>query len=265
MEDIPGHGIVPSGFSLCFEWTGQKNSLGRARAEVYVSYSVDNAWCDHKNVNSHKSFSSPWTWNISRSHQPFRLPGGFTPIVLIAVYFPPQVSTDLALKERNGTITNLEHMHPEAFINFIVVGDFNQVPLSKVLPKYFQHIDVNTQGDRLLYSPFRNAFKPLLHPVFGKSNHSSILLLPANRQKLKQAVPSVRTTHWSDQLEAVLQECFDHANWGMFLDSTDINENTEAGKRINSEMYRTHCLHKNKPWINSTVRAALNARHRLYL
>ncbi len=49
-------------------------------------------------------------------------------------------------------------------------------------------ITINTCGDRVLdhcYSPFRDAYKSLPRPPFGKSDHSSVLLLPAYRQKLK--------------------------------------------------------------------------------
>lgn len=68
--------------------------------------------------------------------------------------------------------------------------------LKKVLCKYFQHIDVNTRGGRILhhcYSPFHYALKPLLCTQLGKLNHSSILLLTANRQKLKQSQATVKT------------------------------------------------------------------------
>jgi len=59
-----------------------------------------------------------------------------------------------------------------------------------ILPKYHQHVGKQTCGSAILdhaYSCLRNGYKALLRPPFGKSDHSSVLLLPTYRQKLKQA------------------------------------------------------------------------------
>ncbi len=94
-------------------------------------------------------------------------------------------------------------------------------PTSRTIAqKNFQPITINTRGDRILdhcYSPFRDAYKSLPRPPFGKSDHSSVLLLPAYRQKLKREAPTLRTIQcWSDQSDATLQDCFDHVDWDMF-------------------------------------------------
>ncbi len=92
-------------------------------------------------------------------------------------------------------------------------------------PKYFQHITINTRGDHILdhcYTSFRDAYKSLPRPPFGKSDHSSVLLLPAYRQKLKCEAPALRTIQcWSDQSDAILQDCFDHVDWDMFPAASD--------------------------------------------
>ena len=61
-----------------------------------------------------------------------------------------------------------------------------------------------------------------LAPQFDKSDHNSILLIPAYKQNLKQEVPvtcSIRK--WSDDADAKLQKCFASKDWNMFLDSSD--------------------------------------------
>ncbi len=102
----------------------------------------------------------------------------------------------------------------------VVTGDFNKANFRTIAPKYFQHITINTRGDRVLdhcYSPFRDTYKSLPRPPFGKSDHSSVLLLPAYRQKLTCEAPALRTIQcWSDQSDAILQDCFDHVDWDMF-------------------------------------------------
>ncbi len=141
------------------------------------------------------------------------------------VYIPPQANTDQALKELYGNISVQETVHPDAA--FVVTGDFNKANFRTIAPKYFQHITINTRGDRVLdhcYTPFREAYKSLPRPPFGKSDHSSILLLPAYRQKLKHEAPALRTIQcWSDQSDAILQDCFDHVDWDMFRAASDDN------------------------------------------
>lgn len=139
----------------------------------------------------------------------------------MAVYIPPQADTDLALKELYRTISAPENGRPEAALN--VVGGFNRVSQRKVLPKYFQHIKVNTWGCTILnhcYSPFCIAYKDLLHPPFGKSDLSSIRF--AYRQKPKQASPILRTIYcWSDESDTVLHDWLDHVDWDMLCVTSD--------------------------------------------
>ncbi len=72
------------------------------------------------------------------------------------------------------------------------------------------------------YSPFRDAYKSLPRPAFGKSDLSSVLLLPANRQKLKREAPTLRTFQsWSDQSDSSLQDCFEHVDWEIFRAASD--------------------------------------------
>ncbi len=155
--------------------------------------------------------------------RPFWLPREFTAIIITAVYIPPQANTDQALKELYGNISEQETAYPDAA--FIVTGNFNKAKFRTIAPKYFQHITINTRGDRVLdhcYSLFRDAYKSLPRPPFGKSDHSSVLLLPAYRQKLKREAPALRTIQcWSDQSDAILQDCLYHVDWDMFRAASD--------------------------------------------
>ncbi len=203
--------------------------------------------------------------------RPFWLPREFTAIIITAVYIPPQANTDQALKELYGNISEQETAYPDAA--FIVTGDFNKANFRTIAPKYFQHITINTRGDRVLdhcYSPFRDAYKLLPRPPFGKSDHSSVLLLPAYRQKLKREAPTLRTIQcWSDQSDAILQDCFDHMDWDMFRAASDddIEEYSDSVtcfiRKCIEDVVPTKIIRiypNQKPWINSDVRAALSAR-----
>ena len=133
------------------------------------------------------SHCSPVLELLTVKIRPFYLPREFTAVVMSVVYIPPQVDKATALDELYEIINSLENVHPEAA--FIVVGDFNRANMKKVLPKYYQHIDFFTRGDQTLdhcYTTFRGSYKPLPRPAFGKADRTSILLLPAYRQKTGQ-------------------------------------------------------------------------------
>ena len=150
--------------------------------------------------------------------------------------YPPQADTTTALKELHWTLCKLETTYPEAA--FIVAGDFNKANLRKTLPKFYQHINCSTYTAKTLdhcYSNFRDAYKTLLRPPFGKSDLDSILL----------------------------QDCFDHADWDMFriASENDIDEYTDTGtefiKRCIGDVVPNVTIKtypNQKPWIDGAIR-----------
>uniref|UniRef100_A0A8C7MZF5 Reverse transcriptase domain-containing protein n=1 Tax=Oncorhynchus kisutch TaxID=8019 RepID=A0A8C7MZF5_ONCKI len=177
----------------------------------------------------------------------------------------------MALNELYLTLCKLESIYPEAA--FIVAGDFNKANLKTRLPQFYQHIDCATRGGKTLdhcYSNFRDAYKALPRPPFGKADHDSILLLPAYRQKLKQEAPTLRSVQrWSDQADSTLQDCFHHVDWDMFRIASDNNIDEYADSVC--EFIRT-CVEdvvpiatiktfpNQKPWIDGSIRVKLKAR-----
>ena len=117
------------------------------------------------------------------------------------------------------------------------------------------------------YTQFRIAYKPLLRPPFGKSDHSSILLVPAYKHRLKTSPPITRTCRcWSDESDAILQDCFDSMT-EFAENSGDVNEIAEGalgliGKVIEEVVpTKTVRVYPNrKPWINFDVNTALTIR-----
>ncbi len=153
------------------------------------------------------------------------------------------------------------------------MGDFNKANFRTIAPKYFQHITINKREDRILdhcYTSFRDAYKSLPRPPFSKSDHSSVLLLPAYRQKLKREAPALSTIQcWSDQSDAILQDCFDHVDWDMFWAASDDNKEAYSDtvtcfiRKCIEDVVPTKTIPiypNQKPWINSNVRSALSAR-----
>ncbi len=196
--------VLDTGFSV-HRSDRAKELTGKSRGGGVCFY-INNSWCNERNIHSIKSFCSPDLEFHTLLCRPFWLPREFTAIIITAVYIPPQANTDQALRELYRNISEQETTHPDAA--FIITGDFNKANFRTIAPKYFQHVTINTRGDRILdhcYSPFRDAYKSLPRPPFGKSDHSSVLLLPAYRQKLKCEAPALRTIQcWSDQSDATL-------------------------------------------------------------
>ncbi len=242
---VPDSTIELTGFSVhCSDRT--KELTGKSRGGGVCFY-INNLW----KLHSIKSFFSPDLEFHMLLCRPFWLPREFTAIIIMAVSIPPQANTDQALKEMYGNISEQETAHPDAA--FVVTGDFNKANFRTRAPKYFQHITISTRGDRVLdhcYSPFRDTFKSLPRPLFGKSDHSSILLLPAYRHKLKREAPALRTIQcWSDQSDAILQDCFDHVDWDMFraVSDDDIEVFLDSVTFFYQEVYRRHSSDKNNP------------------
>ncbi len=266
---VPDSAIELTGFSV-HRSDRTKELTGKSRGGGVCFY-INNSWCNERNIHSIKSFCSPDLEFHTLLCRPFWLPREFTAIIITAVYIPPQANTDQALKELYRNISEQETAHPDAA--FVVTGDFNKANFRTIAPKYFQHVTINTCGDRTLdhcYSPFRDAYKSLPCPPFGKSDHSSVLLLPAYRQKLKREAPALRTVQcWSDQSDAILQDCFNHVDWDMFRAASDDDIEAYSDtvtcfiRKCIDDVVPTKTIRiypNQKPWINSDVRSALSAR-----
>jgi hypothetical protein len=122
-----------------------------------------------------------------------------------------------------ASFLKLESPHPEAA--HLGAGDFNAGELKSVLPNFYQDVKCATRGKTIqdhLYSTHRDGYKALPRPPFGKSDHNSILLIPAYKQKRKQGAPVTQSIKkWSDEADAKLQDCFATTDWNMFWDSSD--------------------------------------------
>ena len=98
---------------------------------------------------------------------------------------------------------------------------------------------------------------------------TTILLLPAYRQKLKQEAPVLRSVQrWSDQSDSTLQDCFDHVDWDMFriASNNNIDEYADSvsefiskciGDVVPTASIKT--FPNQKPWIDGSICAKLNA------
>ncbi len=255
--------------SQCIARDRTKELTGKGRGGVVCFY-INNSWCDERNLHSIKSFCSP--------DLEFHYASVSTILATEGIYSDHNHSCLHSLSSQHrpgtqGTVWEYKwagNAHPDAA--FVVTGDFNKANFRTIAPKYFQHITINTRGDSVLdhyYSAFRDTYKSLHRPPFGKSDHSSVLLLPAYRKKLKLMAPTLRTIQcWPDQSDAILQDYFDQMDWDMFWAASDDDIEVYSDtvtcfirKCVEDVVpIKTICIYPNqKPWINSDVRAALSA------
>ncbi len=165
--------IVPTGFSM-HRSDRTKELTGKSRGGGVCFY-INNSWCDERNIHSIQFFCSPDLEFHMLLCRPFGLPREFM--------------------ELYGNISEQETVHPDAA--FVVTGDFNKANFRTIAPKYFQHITINSPGDHVLdhcYSPFRDAYKSLPRPPFGKSDQSSDQTAPLATALLEVSFPPSRTS-----------------------------------------------------------------------
>ena len=113
------------------------------------------------------------------------------------------------------------------------------------------------------------AYKALPRPPYDKSDHNSIFLIPAYKQKLKQEVPVTSSIRkWSDDSDATLQDCFASTDRSMFRDSSNgIEEYTTSvisfiNKYIN-DIFPTVTVRtypNQKSWVTGNICIELKAR-----
>ncbi|XP_036439332.1 uncharacterized protein LOC118816846 [Colossoma macropomum] len=267
-DKVPDNAIEPAGFSL-HRADRTKQLSGKSKGGG-VCFLINNAWCDRRNVHFIESFCSPDLEFLTVFCRPAWLPREIMGLCLAAVYTPPQADSDLALGKLHEAISKQMTARLEAAL--IVAGDFNRNNLRTYCPTLFQHVTCFTRKDRILdhvYSSIRNCYKSLPRPPFGKSDHSSILLLPTYRQKLKRGPVTTREVRrWSDQSDAMLQDCFDHVDWEMFRDSSgSVDEYADTVTAFIRKCVddvvpcrQVRVYPNQKPWQNCEVRSALTQR-----
>ncbi len=144
------------------------------------------------------------------------------------------------------------------------------------MPNFHQHVSCPTRGPNTLdhcYTQFKNAYKARSLPAFGKSDHAAIFLTPEYKQRIVQESPGKReVTRWSSHSEAMLQASLDDVDWDMFrASSADVSKFTDVALSfVNmltdqaTETVTIRTFSNQKPWVDRTIRAAVNQRTAAY-
>ncbi|KAK1795637.1 hypothetical protein P4O66_001130 [Electrophorus voltai] len=238
---VANHAIQPAEFFSVHRMDRTADS-GKSRGGG-VCVMVNNSWCNNANVVTLARSCSPNLELLALKFHPFYLPREFTSVIINTVYIPPQANMDTALAN-----------------------------LKRAVPNLYQHVTFPTRGNRTLdycYTPYKDSYKALAQPPFGKSDHAAIFLLLKYKQRLKQEAPVQReVARWTDQSVAALQDALNDADWNMFRRSTDdVSEFTETvvgfiGKLVDDMIPRITIkkFPNQKPWVDKTICEGLNSR-----
>ncbi|KAK0136911.1 hypothetical protein N1851_026933 [Merluccius polli] len=199
---------------------------GKTRGGGVCVY-IRNAWCqDAVVVCRHYS---PLAEFMIIKCRPFYLPREFSAILLVAVYIPPSGNNndrDKAMSELYSTIGDQQTAQPDGLL--IVAGDFNHANLKTVFPHVYQHIDFPTRGNNtldLVYTTLRGAYKASPLPHLGASDHTTVMLMPAYRPKVKVTRPvQKQVREWPESASSALQDCFNITDWDMFKQAATYNQ-----------------------------------------
>ncbi|KAK1786191.1 hypothetical protein P4O66_017905 [Electrophorus voltai] len=203
---VPNHAIQPLKFFSVHRMDRTADS-GKLRGGG-VCVMVNNSWCNNGNVVTLARSCSPNLELLALKFHPFYLPWEFTSVIINTMYIPPQANMDTALCELHEALTQFQAQHRDAAL--IVVGDFNSANLKREVPNLYQHITFPTRGNRTLdhcYTPYKDSYKALAHPPFGKSDHAAIFHLPKYKQRLKREAPVQREVSANGTIGAANGAC----------------------------------------------------------
>ena len=168
-----------------------------------VCFLVNQRWCNDAKLVSQSCSVELETLIINC--RPFYSPCQFSTVVLVGV------NAVKAINQLADQVLAVENANPESAV--IVVGDFNHTCLSKALPRYKQYVDCPARKDKTLdhyYTVYKRAYHTSARVSLGKSDHNTVILIPAYRQKLITVKPVKMTVKkWSPESTEALCGCFE--------------------------------------------------------
>lgn len=193
---------------------------------------INNRWCT--DVTVHERTCTPLYDFLSISLRPFYLPREFSKLVVCVAYVPlyvPSEKTKTVASAISASVSALQSQYPDAPV--LIMGDLNACTLVSELPSLQQYVTCPTRGRKIIdvcYGSIPNAYSCQPLPQLGRSDHSTVHLMPKYKQRLKREKPRFITARpWSaDNLE-VLRGCFDCTEWSCLYDpAEDINTNLDV-------------------------------------
>ena len=151
---------------------------------------VNQRWCNDAKLVSQSCLVELETLIVNC--RPFYSPREFSSVVLMGVYIPPEVNAAKAINQLADQVLAVENANPDSVV--IVVGG----PTRK--DKTLDHC----------YTVYKRAYHASARAPLGRSDHNTVILIPAYRQKLKTVKPVKKTVKKrSPESTEVLCGCFE--------------------------------------------------------
>ena len=151
------------------------------------------------------------------------------------------------------------------------------IPITRASVKHYQDTNstwtvqhAKTKHLTTVTRVYKGAYHASAHAQLGKSDHNTVILIPAYRQKLKTVKPVKKTVKkWSPESTEALRGCLECTHWSVFEHvCTDLDEYTDTVTAYVSFCVesciptRTVCVYANdKPWFTKEVRNKLVAKN----
>jgi len=261
--ELPGFSLVRTDRSKTA--TGKKQGGG-------VCIYVNERWCT--SVTVREQYCSNDIELVSVALRPFYLPREFQRVFVTVVYIHPKADVKVAADKIREVVQGQESTCPDSIR--LVLGDFNECRLSKVLPHYRQYVKCKTCKDNTLdlcYGNVPRAYKSIPLPSLGRSIHNMISLVPTYRSRLRSSRPRKKTVRrWTEDASLTLSACFDLTDWDVFLESSASLE--EAVEAVTA--YVNFCTDmlipvkevkvyaNGKPWVTGDVAGLLKSRQQKF-
>ena len=224
---------------------------------------VNNRWCT--NITIKREHCCQDIELLCVGLRPFYLPREFQRVFVTVVYIHPRANTKLAAEVIRQTLSENESECPDSIR--VVLGDFNQCRLNKVLPQYRQYVTCTTCRVKentldLCHGNIPHAYKCRSLPGLGRSKHNFVQLIPKYKQQLKRSKPEIKIVkQWGEGTGETLEGCFMCTDWESFIEtSSTLNEAVEV-----TQDYINFCVEmivpqkvvkifpNTKPWVNKDL------------
>lgn len=228
---------------------------------------IKEAWC--RTVKIRESYCSPDIELLSVNLRPRYLPREFGQLNIVTVYIPPSGNVTRAAEVVSACTHRIESDAPDSPV--LILGDFNNCRLNKVLPTYQQYITCATRGDKtidLCYGNVRNAYRAYKKPPLSTADHNAIHLVPAYRTLLqREGVVKKQVKQWSEEAIETLRACYECTDWRTLTDGTSLEEAIDIitdyilfCEDMIVPTKTVKVFSNNKPWITKELKNILNQK-----
>ncbi|XP_071948767.1 uncharacterized protein [Antedon mediterranea] len=268
-ENVLNESVKIDGFTLI---RGDRTKQSGKDIGGGVCLFVNKRWCNITIVRDKQC--TPDIELLTISLRPFYCPREFPQLFVTVVYIHPKANSTRAAEILSENTHKLETLSPDA--PRLILGDFNQHKLGKVLRIYHQYVTCPTRKDKtidLCYGTVPSAYRSVALPPLGASDHNCVNLIPKYVPVIQRKDKIVKTVKlWTlDSIER-LRGCFECTDWQVFYESSpNLNEMADV---ITS--YVNYCVDSvipkkevvvfanNKPWVTKELKDILNKKKRIF-